>query len=495
MVQKLKSATDTVQVLNLVSEQKSLTCSQTMQCLRTIFQLQKAGVSSLTPSQLTRHPEFDDICRSLKRHARQLELNDTIEALKVFSTLSLSANSRIMLTLLSLIRHQVNNVTLGHLIFLDFLLRKFEKTPLVEALTIALPMMFEVQLPQQIDHENVKELIDCLGFVTRNRVSEQCLTSVVTALTLHGVDLTPHQASLVVRFLSDLPSNPRHDKLVANTLAVLAERLDELEFSVVDSVLTKVTDKYYANNAAFYDEAFFNRCAEYAVQKDPTSVYNSFCVLRKFNKISFVNYELLNHVVGYCVKSPQVIETATPGFVITLLSALSIANYITADWELLKDQVLKNPLFQSSKIELPWLKIAIDFMALGGWHQPLIERLFRDDFLEKYFSREKNAIDHYLMLNLYIAVRTLRPDYSGAFPSQKYVSQIEDMPQNVETPLEDSLRYIYGDAVVSRVMTKLGHFIDHVIVFDAAERKPVAVTDVPEKVLVEDLLQVPGRLL
>lgn len=451
-----------------------------MQSLKIIFQLQKSGVSSLASNQLIKHPEFEDICRNLRKVCRQLSLSDVIEALKVFSYLGVPTSSKMMVTLLSLIRYQVNEVTLAHLVFLDFLLRKFEKTPLVEALTIALPMLFAVQLPLQIDHENVKELSDCMGFVARNPVPEQCVNSLLTALTLHGEDLSGAQASYVIRCLADIPYNQKHEKLVLNCLNVLANKLDELDFTMIDSTLTKVSEKISGSTRVYFHENFFNKCAEYAVKNDPGSVQKAFYFLKKFNKISFVNYELINYLISHCTKNPHVIETAGPGYLFTFIAALSTANYVTADWELLNEQLLKNPIFKNSKIELPWLKFATEYMSLGGWHEGLIERLFSDLFLEKYFSREYTKIDYLLLLQLYQAVRTLKPEYRGAYPSQKYLDHAIETFHVHSLPLHDSLQYIYGSSVVSRVKTKYGHFIDHVIVFDANNLKPMELSERPE---------------
>lgn len=190
-----------------------------------------------------------------------------------------------MLQLLSIARYQINDCTLAHLMFLDFLLKKFEPTPLVEALTIALPLLFQAQLTLQLDHENVKELVDCLGFVARNKVAEKSTTTIVTALTMHGDQLSPTEAAAAISALCDLPYSRMYERLVKNCLAVLSRDLSELPFNRVDSILTKVVEKYTNGHAfAFYDENFYDKCAEYAVRCDNEPQKLLF-VLKKFNKI------------------------------------------------------------------------------------------------------------------------------------------------------------------------------------------------------------------
>lgn len=69
--------------------------------------------TSIAHDDIVRNSDFERLCRSLKRNARHLELNDAIEALKIISFVGTSSSSEITMSLLHLIKYQINDVDLG----------------------------------------------------------------------------------------------------------------------------------------------------------------------------------------------------------------------------------------------------------------------------------------------------------------------------------------------------------------------------------------------
>lgn len=456
-----------MEVFDLVGE-NSLTYQQTIACLRAIFQHQKPEGRIFKSSEIIKHPVFEHLCQNLRKNARRLSLNDTIDSLKILSFLGIQPDSRIMTSLLSLIRFQINDVTLAHLVFLDVLLKKMEKTPLTEALKIALPMIFQIQLPLKMDRENIRELNDCLTFATRNHVSEQARTSIVTALTLHGDDLTTLEAAYTLRLMCDLrPYNAAYDKLILNCFAILNRNFHDLYFSTLDSILTKVVDRYNFHEAIFYNEEFMQKCAEFVI-KNNLDVYKVFPLLKKYNKLSFVNIELLDYLMSKLACDPKMLEDVTPGYILTLVGALSTANYVPVEWKIIQEYVFRNPLFENKRVDLPWLKFVLDLLVLDVWRPDLIERIFQPDFLRQYFARENNQLDYCLLLILYQVVNTLKKnEYKGPLPGDNYLIKAEEFSVNDDQLLAPSLKYIYSNfSILSKARTRLGHTIEHVIVLD-----------------------------
>lgn len=72
--------------------------------------------TSINRIDIVGNSDYERLCRSLKRNARHLELNDVIEALKIISYVGTSASSEITMSLLNLIKYQINDVTLGKLV-------------------------------------------------------------------------------------------------------------------------------------------------------------------------------------------------------------------------------------------------------------------------------------------------------------------------------------------------------------------------------------------
>uniref|UniRef100_A0A336MCK0 CSON009559 protein n=1 Tax=Culicoides sonorensis TaxID=179676 RepID=A0A336MCK0_CULSO len=503
LLNSIRHSKDTLEVLDLVGDH-SLSSEQTITCLRSIFNHQKQSNTIMKSSDVIKHPVFENLCNDLRRHCRNLTLNDTIDALKILSFLKISPNSRIMTSLLSLIKYQINDVTLAHLIFLDFLLRKMQKTPLTEALSIALPMIFQIQLPLKLDPENIREVNDCLAFVTRNAVSEQCKTNIVTTLTLHGEDLTALEAAFTIKQMCELkPYNSNYDKLISNCFAVLNKNFHDLYFSTIDSILTKVVDRYNYHDQIFYDEEFMRKSAEFVIKNDK-EIETSFYILKKFNKLGFVNYELLNYLLGKLMMNPKYIETVTAGYVFTLVGALSIAHYAPVEWLTIKDHVLQNPVFENERVDMPWLKFVLDLLVLDVWKPDLIERIFAPEFLRQYFARDNNDLDYSLLLILYQVVTTIKKDeYQGPLPDMKYIRKAEELNQTDDQLLGPSLKYIYSNfSILSKARTRLGHNIEYVIVLDKENHpaeptgtEPAVIDEAAEGHTVEDLQEQGYKLL
>lgn len=214
-----------------------------------------------------------------------LDLNNVIETLKILLYLGVPPNSEIAHLLLNRIRCQINDISLGHIIFLEFLLKQVDSTPLVEALRIALPMLLDIQLDQQMDYENTGQLIDLLYFVAKNQVSDKSMMNVISALTLHGEDITCEEARRILSGLVEFKEpNENSLKLLENCMKVFEKSIDQLPFDMVETTLARIIDKYAQKNPMFYNETFFNRCIQYVIENNVGFV-NGIYVQRKLNKI------------------------------------------------------------------------------------------------------------------------------------------------------------------------------------------------------------------
>lgn len=478
LLQNIKSATDTLDLFDALSDhEKNFTSEQVMQSLKSLFVLQKSGNSSLQPSQIMSHPQFEKLCKNLRTCSRSFEINDIVEALKIMSYIGIPTKSNICHILLNLLRHQINDATLGHIIFLDFLLKKFDKTPLVEALQIALPMLFQMQLGTQIDHENVPQLLELLGYVTHNKISEQCITSIITSLTLHGENLKVEEATSIVWSLSDLRGyKSGYEKLLNNSFNVINKNYDKLSYKALEMTVTKSINKFINNFDEFYNEDLFNNYVKFVVKKD-LGFMHAFYVLKRFNKISFINIDLLNYLSQKIIENPEEINKARPSLFFNIITGFSTANYTPPQWDSIKTIILQNPIINCNKNELPWMKFNLELMSLGCYDKNLLEKVFHDDFLEQYLAREQNTLDYLQMLSLYQSVMILHPEYDGILPNSRFIDKaIELNFEKQMYPLKSCLEYIYGGSeyVMTKVTTKYGHSIEHAIVFDK-ELQPIAI--------------------
>lgn len=98
---------------------------------------------------------------------RLLEPQEVITAYKTFCALEVRNNTYIMQCILKMLGAHLNNMSLGQLTFLSFLIHRQRHNPLVDGLRLAIPLVLQVQIDQQLDSENMKEVVDCLQLCCR----------------------------------------------------------------------------------------------------------------------------------------------------------------------------------------------------------------------------------------------------------------------------------------------------------------------------------------
>ncbi|XP_041764693.1 uncharacterized protein LOC121589676 [Anopheles merus] len=463
----LKSATDAKEVLEFlptISRTKQDRHVYTLPALKTLFELQKNSKSTLRSDQILKHPRFAELCQNVRFESRTFLMNDITECLKILTYLGVHTNSEIITVLLQLIRHQINDVTLDHIVFLSFILKKLDRTPLVEALQIALPMLLQIQIGYKLDHENVQQLVDLLEFVSQHKVNDRTVMNIVSALTLHGTNLSPEQATNALKALASFHNFlPQYGKLLQNVFAVLERDLDELPFKMLDYVLKRVLEKNLEHYPMFYHEPFLKRCAQYAVDHD-IGLLNALYLLKKLNKISFLHIPLLDYIAAHAGKLSIV---PTSG-IITIVAGFSNANYRPPGWETIKEEIARNSTITTGSI--PWIRYNLELLSLDIFNPQLLAHWLNPQALEANMAR--NVLVDYLQLTeLGQTLRLLYGgQYQGAYPAKHYVEKsVMLMLQNNDHPLLKPLEFAFGgeEYVSTQVVTEQGHVLDHVIAFDA----------------------------
>uniref|UniRef100_A0A182NRH6 RAP domain-containing protein n=1 Tax=Anopheles dirus TaxID=7168 RepID=A0A182NRH6_9DIPT len=494
----LKSATDAKEVLEFlpsISRTKQDRHVYTLPALKTLFELQKNGKSTLRSDQIVRHPRFAELCQNVRFESRTFLMNDITECLKILTFFGVHTNSEIMTVLLQLIRHQINDVTLDHIVFLSFLLKKLERTPLVEALQIALPMLLQIQIGYKLDHENVQQLVELLEFVSKHKVNDRTVMNIVSSLTLHGSNLSAEQAVNALKALTSFHTfPPQYGKLLQNVFTALERDLDQLPFKMLDFVLKKVLDKNLEYFPMFYHEPFLKRCAQYAVDND-IGLLNALYMLKKFNKISFLHIPLLDYIASH---GSQLALVPTSG-IITIVAGFSNANYIPNNWNTVKQEIERNSTITTPSI--PWIRYNLELLSLDIFNPELLAHWLDPQSLETSMAR--NVLMDYLQLTeLGQTLRLLYSgQYHGPYPAKHYIDKsVTLMQQNNDHPLQKPLEYAFGgeEYISTQVVTDHGHVLDHVIVFDTngkAVKKRVIATEEGSAIRLEDIRQLGSKLV
>lgn len=244
--------------------------------------------SNLHTKQIMTHADFKTLCVSLKYNTRSIELNETVEALKILSYVGVPSKSTIFQTLLQMIRQNVNNLTLQQIIFLDFLLKQVTVTPLSDALLIALPIVFEVQLPYKMDGDNFSHLTDLLQYATRNKLSDRAVNHLLNALDRHKNKMDVRGALSIIWSLCDLKQNESFASLLKCALNVVVHSGEELKISDLETTLTKLTFRYNAKHSYYFNREYFDLVADHTVEHE-LGYQQAVWILQKFTKVVSIN--------------------------------------------------------------------------------------------------------------------------------------------------------------------------------------------------------------
>lgn len=481
MVQHIKSAVDSHELLDLMvtANRKETEPQQIAQALARLLSLQKNGYNSLNPSQLVKHSGFNNMCQLLKVTAHRMEINEVVESLKALTYFGLNSDTIIVTRLLSCIKDQINDLSLNNLVFLSFLLTKLNRTPLIEALQIAIPMIFNMNITQQLDHNNTTELAELLHFATCSpiQIKQKSMNIIITALTLHGNELDLSEAkSIVWSFGAMRNFDPSYLKLFNNCMNILVSKNMEMSFEDIETTLDKFIEKFQNGDYIYLHEEFFNACTATIIEKD-LGFLNASYVLRKFNRINYVNYNLLDYIDRCILSNHSNLSSTKPTGLISFATAFSNANYKTENWEIVKSLLHENPLIHSHRTDLPWIKLTVELMSLGFTSKLLLEKVFNSKFLETVLRRENNRLDYNQLLLLWQAVTLLHPDYDGPLPEQRFIDDaiLLGLARNPNEAVMNTLADAFGgkEFVQTNVATTYGHCLDFVISFDNNEN-PIA---------------------
>lgn len=289
-------------MLKLVNEHCNILNSKhLMQALRSLFDLQKYGryvlkinkihfnpftyfSSDVTTRDILRHPDFEKLCKKLKSQSGIIELNETIEALKIISYVGVPSNSTIVQVLLQLIRRNINSLTLPQIMFLDFLIHQFNSSPLVDALKIALPIVFEIHLPLKMDREDVAHLAEYLHYASKARLGETTVDTIVKALYRLNEEFDAKTAKSIIWSITDMEPNDIIEPLVNKAINDLIIHVDNVSYSDMESTLSRLIHRHSRRYPYFYNEIFADTCANYVIDHELEFEHGVY-MLRKLGRL------------------------------------------------------------------------------------------------------------------------------------------------------------------------------------------------------------------
>lgn len=160
----------------------------------------------------------------------------------------------------------MNQMSLRQIMFLDFLLTKSEKTPLIDALHIALPIVFETQLPLQIDRNNIHILTEYMYYVSKRTVSDGTVQLISGNVLNHRLDFK--NAVSLLWSLCDLPPDQCSEELFRKVIRIVLANTDKIRYQDLETLLTKMTYRYSGKFPRYYNRELYEACADRLIGDD-----------------------------------------------------------------------------------------------------------------------------------------------------------------------------------------------------------------------------------
>jgi len=462
----------------------------------TIFTLFKASKNMEENLQnIKQHIGFIRLCEVLNRNIRLMKTNEIINSLRMLTYFKIPANCVLIQSLLQMIRANVNEISLQDIINVIVLLKKMDSTPLRDALLIALPVVFEAQLPTKLELDNISMLTQSLRLISENNINNpeiqnmilkslqkslQTNLNVQTAWSIFcslcvASYLSPIAFELLFNIQKILISDAKQlsisdikralNKLVLVTARkyVVFIRFLILIFDIVKNKISTIC--YYCSKdygCKFYNEALVDAFVNSALSAE-ISFDSSIYLLKLLNELNYAHIPFLEYLAAKCFEQPTLLKNASYFRISIFLEGLINADYKPVFWDVIRDAILANKV-ENKVFNRSMIKFALHLIALDCYSPNLISKVFSkiintNEPMKNIHMRE--------LLLLYQSVKTLYPAYNGPWPSQDILEHAISIHKTLLGPilptfslkmaLELALggpQYVYND-----MRTKLGHYI------------------------------------
>lgn len=245
ITQRLRKCRTQQEVLQLIPDSSNLSAFQALKFLEMLFQMDKNRSDKNVTDVIYQKKEFADLCDILKKHIRQLSTKQSIDALKYMTYFNVPSSTVIVQMLLQMIRTSVNQLTLDEILFVSFLLKKCQKTPLVEALDIALPIVFETQVKTQLDSNNLEALVKILQYLRQLGINSDVVSRILKIFEMkYSEEISPVQAKQILFCLLDWECNETVKSLLPKMFEIMSGGMEEFNEVELKALLRRIMKNF-----------------------------------------------------------------------------------------------------------------------------------------------------------------------------------------------------------------------------------------------------------
>ncbi|XP_076037817.1 uncharacterized protein LOC143023180 [Oratosquilla oratoria] len=431
------------------------------------------------PDELQNDKNFLLLCTKLLKVSRRLEVSEVVNLLKFLTRLKVDMESRLMQTVLQLIRHHLNDMEAVHLVHTHFILMKMPETPLGLALQMALPIVFDtksdVEKKSMLQELQLRELAQFLGMCIKgnSRSTGQVLQAIYEKGTVSSpIMMMSLLWSLLTRCKTDsynirlmVEEKLLREILIKECLEGLATKLDQLSIGQIETTLSKLLSLYEEGDRSVYNEHFFEAVVNQVLIT--RSSFSRICFIAlKLLKMNFMPEELLHYIVDYTIRNPQNVSTSQIP-VMPLINGLACCKKQPTGLEEALSVLLQHKQVKDFKTnwKKPWIRLAVDLMCLGFYHEQLVATIFDPEF--KITSNHINKVQ---LLRLHQALKAFNCiELIGNEELLMEAHQIQKDLLPHSSDVNIILHKILHDTklYVSGVISKQYLYIDHLLAIDS----------------------------
>ncbi|CAH0395361.1 unnamed protein product [Bemisia tabaci] len=480
LLKNLEHVNSVEDILSLVRRHLSvMNASHKSHAILALFKKYKNNLTSLSKEEIVQQTEFKNLCNASVSHLRLMELSDQINWLKCLSYFRVPANTRIMQVLLNLISKQVNHLSIQEIVYIDFLLSHQDKCPLVDALQIALPIVFEVKVEREMDSSNLEYLRECLQYASSKSVSKSCFNFLVSLLSAYDRDIPPKVAASILRSLCAWPEHQKaHAILLLRVMDITAVSAHEFDISAIIGLLSGVLKKAEQHEA--YRHAIF--IDEFIKQMPNVSSrvlwQTAITLFTKLTKVDFSSPSMADFMCRKIEENAEAFLNTGLGAEMKVIHSLSrYSNLKPKSWDAIETMVLDKFRKHLNDDTLYWPKICLYLAILDCWPAEIYLKAADENVLKIFGPKEeadnRTKKSYQTLIDLHQAVHLLYPgnlDWSLPKPifEKASASVLADLQSSVEPlpPLLPALAKGLGgqEYIHNNVLTQHLHFIDHVII-------------------------------
>ncbi|EFN64702.1 hypothetical protein EAG_06931 [Camponotus floridanus] len=343
-----------------------------------------------------------------------------------------------------------------------------DSTPLRDALLIALPLVFEAQLPTKLESDNIVNLIWSLRYVNENNINNAEIKDIIfKSLWKYENDLDVQTACIIFYNLCSIyVLSPIAFELLSKVQKILIANAKNLYIEEVIKILEKlifVTTMNKNHGYKFYNETLVDACVNSALSSN-INFNSGIHLLKLLNDLNYAHIPFLEYLAAKCFQDPNLLKDASFFKVSIFLEGLNNADYKPVFWDIIRDAIfaseVENKFFRKSMI-----KFALLLTALDCYNPNLLKKVFSEN-IKIRIDKRKNIYAKEILL-LYQSVKTLYPTYDGPLPSQEILEYAFNIsPTFPKYSIKAALELALGGPqyICNNLRTKLGHHIDHVVV-------------------------------